>query len=74
VVEVTSPSNALYDKRTKADTYRAMRVRELWLIDPEAREIEVRSFESGHSQIYKTHDVVRSEILPEIKILVSALF
>jgi Uma2 family endonuclease len=74
VVEVISPSNALYDKRTKADTYRAMQVRELWLIDPEAREIEVRSFQSGHSQIYKIHDVVRSEILPKIKILVSALF
>jgi Uma2 family endonuclease len=74
VVEVISPSNAVYDRRTKADTYRAMRVRELWLIDPEAKEIEVRSFESGRARLYKAHEIVRSKVLPKIKIPVTALF
>ena len=74
VVEVISPSNAVYDRRTKSDTYRAMGVRELWLIDPEAREVEVRSFESGRTRVYKLEDVLRSEVLPRIEIPVSTLF
>jgi len=43
-----------------------MGVRELWLIDPEAKEVEVRFFEAGHSQLYKVGDVLRSEVLPKI--------
>jgi Uma2 family endonuclease len=74
VVEVISPSNAVYDRQTKADTYRAMGVRELWLIDPEAKEVEVRYFESGRTWLYKVGDVLRSEVLPKIEIPVSALF
>src|SRR5215208_901068 len=33
VVEVISPGSAIYDRNTKADTYAALGVRELWLID-----------------------------------------
>ena len=34
VFEYISKSNAVYDRTTKADTYLALGVRELWLIDP----------------------------------------
>jgi Uma2 family endonuclease len=74
VVEVISPSNAVYDRRTKSDTYRAMGVRELWLIDPEARQVEVRSFEATRMRLYKEPEIVRSEVLPKIEIPVRALF
>ena len=74
VVEVNSPSNALYDRRTKSDTYRAMGVRELWLVDPIARDIEVRSFESGNSVVYKKGESIRSEVLAKITIFVTDLF
>ena len=74
VVEIISPSNAVYDRRTKADTYRAMGGRELWLIDPEAKEVEVRSFEAGRTRMFKVRDVLRSEVLPRIEIPVSTLF
>ena len=74
VVEVVSPSNAVYDRQTKSDTYRAMGVRELWLIDPGAMEVEVRSFESGKALLFKKGEKLRSEILPKVKIPVSALF
>src|SRR5262245_6935135 len=74
VVEVVSPSNALYGRRTKADTYRAMGVRELWLVDPVARKVEVRSFEPGNSVVYKTGDALRSGVLPKISIPVADLF
>ena len=74
VVEVISPSNATYDRKTKSDTYRAMGVLELWLIDAEKKEVEVRSFEAGNNSVYKANDSLRSEVLPKINISVSALF
>ena len=42
VFEYVSRSNAVYDRTTKADTYLALGVRELWLIDPVTITIEVR--------------------------------
>jgi Uma2 family endonuclease len=42
VFEYVSRSNAVYDRTTKADTYFALGVRELWLIDPATVTIEVR--------------------------------
>src|SRR5438105_798397 len=52
-IEIISPSNASYDRKTKSDTYQAMGVREMWLIDPEKQEVEVRSFEAGKNATYK---------------------
>jgi len=74
VVEIVSPSNELYDRRTKADTYRAMGVRELWLLDPKTREVEVGSFESGKTAVYGVDGTLRSEVLDKIKIAVATLF
>lgn len=74
VVEVISPSTANYDRRTKSDTYRAMGVRELWLVDTEKKDVDVRSFEAGQSAIYTLTDTLRSEVLPRIEIPVAALF
>lgn len=42
VFEYVSKSSALYDRTTKADTYLALGVRELWLVDSDTRTIEVR--------------------------------
>ena len=42
VFEYVSRSNAVYDRTTKAHTYLALGVRELWLIDPATVTIEVR--------------------------------
>ena len=42
VFEYVSRSNAVYDRTTKADTYLALGVRELWLIDPFTVTIEMR--------------------------------
>jgi Uma2 family endonuclease len=73
-MEVVSPSNFNYDRKTKSDTHQAMGVRELWLIDPIAKEVEVRSFEAGTSGVYKSGDKLRSEVLPKIRVPVAALF
>ena len=74
VVEVISPSNALYDRRTKSDTYRAMGVRELWLVDPVIKQVEVRSFDSDKNVTYKTGEMLRSAVLAKVAIPVADLF
>ena len=45
VVEVISPGSAIYDRNTKSDTYAALGVKELWLIDEDRRTVEVRVLE-----------------------------
>jgi Uma2 family endonuclease len=42
VIEVISPGSAIYDRNTKADTYAALGVKELWLVDEAFQQIEVR--------------------------------
>jgi Uma2 family endonuclease len=41
VFEYASKSTAIYDRTTKADTYLALGVRELWIIDSSTKTIEV---------------------------------
>jgi Uma2 family endonuclease len=74
VVEILSPASALYDRTTKSDTYRAMRVREMWLVDPENQQVEVRSFDAGKTTVYKIGDILRSEVLALVQIPVASLF
>ena len=45
VIEVISPSSAIYDRNTKADTYAALGVKELWLVDEVLGIIELRTLE-----------------------------
>ncbi len=42
VIEVSGARSAVYDRTTKADTYAALGVRELWLVSLEERSIEQR--------------------------------
>jgi Uma2 family endonuclease len=42
VFEYLSRSTAVYDQTTKADTYLALDVKELWLIDAASKTIEIR--------------------------------
>jgi Uma2 family endonuclease len=74
VIEIVSPSTVLYDRRTKADTYCAMGVRELWLLDPEAKGVEVRSFESGTATVFNAGEALRSRVLAHVEIPVDSLF
>jgi len=77
VVEVISPGSAIYDRNTKADTYGALGVRELWLIDESAETIEVRrqtgaGFDEG--QTFARGERVKSEIFPALQLSVEQLF
>lgn len=67
VVEVISPSSAIYDRNTKADTYAALGVKELWLIDEASSIVEVRLLEGNRfapSVVLESEDFLKSTVLP----------
>jgi len=82
VVEVISPGTAIYDCNTKADTYAALGVRELWLVDPENGTVEVRSLKRvkkggkssyGVGRVFKRGERVESKVLPKFSPSVSEI-
>ena len=77
VIEIISPSSAIYDRNTKADTYAALGVKELWLVDESLGIIETRVLEGdryGSSLVFERHDHLKSTILPGLEIKVSRVF
>lgn len=80
VFEYLSPSTSLYDRTTKADTYLALGVRELWLIDPVTVTIEVRHAQhdtdmpSWETCIYSQGEHAKSRVLNGWEVSVTELF
>jgi Uma2 family endonuclease len=77
VVEVVSPGSAIYDRNTKADTYGALGVRELWLIDETAQTVEVRRQSGegfGEGRTFGPGEQVGSAVFPTLHLLVEQLF
>jgi Uma2 family endonuclease len=77
VIEVVSPGSAIYDRNTKADTYWALKVREMWLVDEANRTAEVRY--RGHEGIevlgiFKPGDQFVSRMFPDLKLSVARIF
>ena len=77
VVEVISPGSAIYDRNTKADTYGALGVRELWLVDETAQTVEVRrhagaGFDEGHT--FQRGETISSAVFPHLQLHVEHLF
>ena len=66
VVEVLSPWNWVADRRRKFQVYAKAGVREYWIIDPEARTIELYWLEKGAYALvgkYAVGEIVHSKIL-----------
>jgi Uma2 family endonuclease len=77
VVEVISPGSAIYDRNTKADTYAALGVKELWLVDEASGIIELRTLEGdsfGPSLVFERDDYLKSVVLPGFEVKVSRVF
>jgi Uma2 family endonuclease len=77
VIEVVSPGSAIYDRNTKADTYWALGVKELWLVDDVSQTIEVRSHGPEKFEvigIFKPGDHVVSRVLPGLSLGVALIF
>ena len=80
VFEYLSRSNAVYDRTTKADTYLALGVRELWLIDPVTVTIEVRNAimrsdrPAWEIRVYAAGEAAESKVLGGWRVSVDELF
>ena len=77
VVEVISPGSAIYDRNTKADTYAALGVKELWLIDESNHTVEVRVLEADRlmrSELLTNSDQAKSTVLEGFGLTVERLF
>ena len=77
MIEVISPSSAIYDRNTKADTYAALGVKELWLVDAASGIIELRTLNGdqyGASVIFESDDDLKSIVLPGFEVKVSSVF
>lgn len=77
VIEVISPGSAIYDRNTKADTYAALDVKELWLVDETSETIEVRhqmekEFDTG--VIFSKGETLNSVVLPDLSLPVNQIF
>jgi Uma2 family endonuclease len=77
VAEVLSPGSRRRDRIDKRDLYEQHGVREYWLIDPEAKTVEVLHLESGTYQLagrWHPGGRARSRLLKGFEVPVSRLF
>ena len=77
VIEILSPSTAIYDRNTKADTYAALGVKELWLVDEASGIIEVRVLQGNKyapSVVLERDDDLTSIVLPGFEVKVRRVF
>ena len=76
VIEVISPGSAIYDRNTKADTYAALGVQELWLVDEAEETVEVRTLKDNRyveGQVLSS-GLLQSLVIPGLRIEVHKIF
>lgn len=77
VIEIISPGSAIYDRNTKADTYAALGIKELWLVDEASGIIEVRVLKGDRfapSVVHERDDHLKSAVLPGLHLRVGDVF
>lgn len=77
VIEVISPGSAIYDRNTKADTYAALGVKELWLVDETKETVELRvppGNRYGEGTVMMKGDQLKSEVIPGLVIEIKQIF
>jgi Uma2 family endonuclease len=76
IVEVSSPSTALYDANTKMDKYEKAGVREYWMVNMEEKNVRVNILVNGEykEHIYSTGETITLTALPDTRVEVSKIF
>ncbi len=77
IVEILSPTNWVIDRRDKFAVYEAAGVREYWIVDPDAKTVEVYSLRQSRYALverYEPGQTVRSELLTGFEMPVDALY
>jgi Uma2 family endonuclease len=74
-VEVLSVGSRGYVRSVKRDWYGLYGVRELWIVDPVARKIEVAGLgEFSDSEEFENGQMLRSHVLPRLRMRVAPVF
>src|SRR5436309_8842113 len=77
VVEILSPGTARYDKGSKRKIYARTGVKELWIVDPEAKRIHVYEVARNAEVPTATYDdraTFKSPLLPGLRIKAASIF
>jgi Uma2 family endonuclease len=75
LVEILSPSNRTYDRRTKKDRYERAGVPEFWIVDPDAHSVEQSVLRDGRYGEPAIHaESVRLRILRDVTIDLSEVW
>jgi Uma2 family endonuclease len=77
VIEVASPSTAVYDRLTKYETYERFGVPEYWIARDDARTIEVLVLENGKYRslgVFSGQETLPSRIVPNLPVQVDQFF
>jgi len=77
IIEILSPKNTRYDTEVKFRKYRQAGVKEYWIADPIARNVDVyilRGGVYGQGTVYRDGDVIPVHTLPGCRIDLSDIF
>jgi Uma2 family endonuclease len=77
VVEVLSPRTAKLDKGMKRSIYARTGVKELWIVDPDRKEVQVYRLEESADMpaaVCRGRQKIESPLLPGLKIPVANIF
>ena len=77
VVEILSPATARYDKGSKRKIYARTGVKELWLVDPELKSIQIYELNKNAETPAATHGVdsnFKSPLFPGLSLKAAAIF
>lgn len=77
VVEILSPSTSEKDRRIKRRLYALHGVQEYWLVDPEARTVEVLVRQEGNLELRRTYtgqEELESPLLPGFRLSLPEIF
>lgn len=76
MVEIVSPASAKRDRSVKRSLYARHGVREYWIVDPDAKTVEVAVWTDGEmktAQVYPSGSTLQSPLLPGLKIKLSQI-
>jgi Uma2 family endonuclease len=76
VIEILSPSNTAIEMRRKLNVYREAAVPEIWIVDPEEKNVDVYFLENNRYVLYslKMGDVLTSAKFPALEIPLDVIF
>jgi len=76
IVEILSPHNARHDTVTKFRQYQRAGVKEYWIVDPNAKTVQVHILENGKytDKVYRDDDVIPVHVLEGCQINLADVF